>query len=189
MENRTNILDCALKLFTERGYDAVGVQEFVEAAGVTKPTLYHYFTNKRGLLNALLERGFKDLLDEVGAAAARYQGDLAFTLENIVKTHFQFARANPLFYRMQLTMYFASPGSEPNQLVKRFSMVQYQIVEKVFIQAVVNYGNTRGRHQALAATFIGMINTYIGMFLNGYVELTDELAYLAVRQFTIGIFS
>ena len=43
MDNRARLLDCAQDLFAARGYDAVGVQEIVEAAGVTKPTLYHYF--------------------------------------------------------------------------------------------------------------------------------------------------
>jgi AcrR family transcriptional regulator len=188
MDNRSNIMDCALNLFSVRGYDAVGVQEIVEAAGVTKPTLYHYFVNKRGLLDALLERGFRVLLDDVGSAA-NYQGDLTLTLEKIVQSHFRFALGNPLFYRMQLSMYFAPAGSEPNQSVTHFSMKQYQIVEAVFIQAVENHGNMRGRHRLYAATFMGTINTYIGMFLNGYVELDDNLVYQAVRQFMIGIFS
>ncbi|HIS80092.1 MAG TPA: helix-turn-helix transcriptional regulator [Candidatus Scatomonas merdavium] len=39
MENRERLLEAALSLFYEKGYDAVGVQEIVEAAGVTKPTL------------------------------------------------------------------------------------------------------------------------------------------------------
>jgi AcrR family transcriptional regulator len=56
MDNRQRLLDCALELFSLRGYDAVGVREVVEAAGVTKPTLYHYFDSKRGLLEALLQR-------------------------------------------------------------------------------------------------------------------------------------
>ena len=33
MDNRAAILSAALALFAERGYDAVGVQEVVEAAG------------------------------------------------------------------------------------------------------------------------------------------------------------
>ena len=49
MDNREKILNCALELFHARGYDAVGVQEIAETAGVTKPTLYYYFRNKRGL--------------------------------------------------------------------------------------------------------------------------------------------
>ena len=55
MENRQKILECALELFFRRGYDAVGIQEICQSAGVTKPTLYHYFGSKYGLLEKLLE--------------------------------------------------------------------------------------------------------------------------------------
>ncbi|HIZ64719.1 MAG TPA: TetR family transcriptional regulator, partial [Candidatus Blautia pullicola] len=43
LDNRELILNAALDLFYARGYDAVGVQEIVDRAGVTKPTLYYYF--------------------------------------------------------------------------------------------------------------------------------------------------
>jgi TetR/AcrR family transcriptional regulator len=56
MDNRSALLTHALQLFAARGYDAVGVQEIVEAAGITKPTLYHYFGSKRGLLDTLLAK-------------------------------------------------------------------------------------------------------------------------------------
>jgi len=36
MENRAHLLDCALTLFSARGYDAVGVQEIVEAAAAVR---------------------------------------------------------------------------------------------------------------------------------------------------------
>ena len=65
MDNREKILNCALELFHARGYDAVGVQEIAETAGVTKPTLYYYFGNKRGLLEALLSREYAQFRSEV----------------------------------------------------------------------------------------------------------------------------
>ena len=46
MENKELIMKCALDLFYAKGYDAVGVQEIVDKAGVTKPTLYYYFGSK-----------------------------------------------------------------------------------------------------------------------------------------------
>lgn len=54
LDNREKILECALDLFYQKGYDAVGVQEIVTLAGITKPTLYYYFKSKYGLLEALL---------------------------------------------------------------------------------------------------------------------------------------
>ena len=58
MDNRQAILDSALTLFYEKGYDAVGVQQIVDAAGVTKPTLYYYFGSKQGLLSVSSGRAF-----------------------------------------------------------------------------------------------------------------------------------
>ena len=43
MDNRMNILQKALQLFYEKGYDAIGVQGIADAGGVSKPTGYHYF--------------------------------------------------------------------------------------------------------------------------------------------------
>lgn len=48
MDNRERILQCALELFYAKGYDAVGVQEIAQKAGITKPTLYYYFGSKYG---------------------------------------------------------------------------------------------------------------------------------------------
>ena len=68
MDNRETILNTALELFCNRGYDAVGVQEIVDKAGVTKPTLYYYFGSKQGLLREILNENsmiLEDMLQEM----------------------------------------------------------------------------------------------------------------------------
>ena len=60
MDNRERILQCALELFYAKGYDAVGVQEIAQKAGITKPTLYYYFGSKYGLLETLLTKHLKN---------------------------------------------------------------------------------------------------------------------------------
>jgi AcrR family transcriptional regulator len=49
-------MDAAQELFTERGYDGVGTEEIVRAAGVTRGALYHHFGGKAELLEAVYER-------------------------------------------------------------------------------------------------------------------------------------
>jgi AcrR family transcriptional regulator len=49
------ILDAALAVFAERGYRSTRLEHVGEAAGVTKGTIYHYFTNKEELLLRAIE--------------------------------------------------------------------------------------------------------------------------------------
>jgi AcrR family transcriptional regulator len=188
MDNREAILARALELWSKRGYEAVGVQEIVEAAGITKPTLYHYFGSKRGLLDALIETRSEGLRNAL-VPAATYDGDIVRTLELIVRGYFAFARANAEFYRLLLAFSFAPPDSDEHLAVASRNAVQHEALERLFEAASRQHGNMRGRQKAYAATFLGMINTYLGLAINGYATLDDELVYRATHQFMHGIFS
>ncbi|NDJ55330.1 MAG: TetR/AcrR family transcriptional regulator [Chloroflexi bacterium] len=187
-DNRSNLLVQALQLFADRGYDAVGVQQIVQAAGVTKPTLYHYFGSKRGLLDAILDEHYNRLLEKLRAAAT-YQGDLPLTLTRVARAYFDFARENQTFFRLQLAMCYGPLHSEPYQAVMRGSDEQQSLIEGLFIQAAEDHGNMRERHKRYAITFLGMLNTYVGMALRGLTDLDEELTREAVHQFQHGIYS
>jgi TetR/AcrR family transcriptional regulator len=186
--NREVIIDRALALFSARGYDAVGVQEIVEAANVTKPTLYHYFESKRGLLDALIEREGAELVATIGSAAA-YSGDLPLTLDRVAFALTGFASKDPAFYRFLLGLYFAPPESEAKMASLSLLTRLTGIFETLFEAASHDHGNMKGRQRGYAAAFFGTLNTTIGLFLVGSIELTDDLVRNSVRRFMYGIFS
>lgn len=188
MDNRTLILDRSLELFAARGYDSVGVQEIVEAAGVTKPTLYHYFGSKQGLLDALLSHYYDEFNHRL-EQAADYQGDLTGTLRKVAWVYFHYALENPVYYRFQLALWFAPRDSEAHQRVSTYNETQYRLVEDLFTHAVRNHGNMRGRQRLYAASFIGLLNTYIGLAFNNLVEIDEDLVTRALHQFEHGIYS
>lgn len=55
---RRQLLDVALRVFADRGFDGTSMSDLAEEAGVTKPVLYQHFGSKRAL--------FLELLDDVG---------------------------------------------------------------------------------------------------------------------------
>jgi AcrR family transcriptional regulator len=51
---RERILDVALELFSEKGYDATSMREIAERLGITKAALYYHFDAKEDIVRTLL---------------------------------------------------------------------------------------------------------------------------------------
>jgi len=58
----------AERLFSERGYHGVSMDEIAAASGITKPMLYDYFGSKEGLFLACVERARGRLFEEIASA-------------------------------------------------------------------------------------------------------------------------
>lgn len=54
-ETRQRLLEIALRLFREQGYDATPVEQITRAAAVAKGTFFNYFETKEAILPALAE--------------------------------------------------------------------------------------------------------------------------------------
>jgi len=59
------LLDCAQRLFFERGYDNTTVNDIIREAGLSKGAFYHYFVSKEALLEALAARLARDSIAEL----------------------------------------------------------------------------------------------------------------------------
>ncbi len=59
--DREGVLDAAVALFNERGYDATSVADIAQRLGLTKSALYHHFPSKEALLELALGRALDSL--------------------------------------------------------------------------------------------------------------------------------
>jgi AcrR family transcriptional regulator len=55
MSTKQRILDEALTLFAEKGYDGTGVDLIAERVGIKGPSLYKHYKGKEEILNALID--------------------------------------------------------------------------------------------------------------------------------------
>ena len=68
---RERILEEAAKLFAHSGYDGSSVADLAAALGVSKAAIYHYFTTKQDIYDAIILAVLEGLTRHVGQALTR----------------------------------------------------------------------------------------------------------------------
>lgn len=82
--DRRQVLEVAVALFNEQGYDATSVADLAQRLGLSKSALYHHFASKEDLLAIALETALSGL-EEALAAALALDASAAERLEQIIR--------------------------------------------------------------------------------------------------------
>ena len=191
VDNREKILQCALELFYARGYDAVGVQEIADKAGVTKPTMYYYFGSKYGLLEALVNEKLSNL-NTAMRQAADYHGNVPGTLYRMASQLIDLANENRKMYVLMMALYYSAKENEAYRAIRPLITELYGIIVRFFEDATPQLGNIRGRQEQFAMGFLGILNQYILWMCEKTEEgcvVEDEKKHSLVNQFMYGIFT
>lgn len=82
--SRDSLLDVAVAVFNERGYDATSMDELAARLGITKSAIYHHVPGKIELLRLALDRAL-DALFAVTEEPGATQGRAIDRLEHVVR--------------------------------------------------------------------------------------------------------
>src|SRR5437763_8354795 len=72
---RAKLVKVARRLFAKRGYSAVGTEDVVKKAGVTRGALYHQFEDKKDLFRAVFEQVESEVAEGIVARAEAGEKD------------------------------------------------------------------------------------------------------------------
>lgn len=64
---KQHLLETALKLFAERGYDATPISLIAKTAKVSQGLMYNFFESKEALLHEMISLGFQDIQESMGS--------------------------------------------------------------------------------------------------------------------------
>jgi AcrR family transcriptional regulator len=98
---RDVVLDCAERVFAERGYHTARMQEVAAAAGISLSTLYAAFPSKREVFEALHETRGAEFLANVDAALAG-PGDAREALRRGVRAFVDYLVRHEDYFRVDL---------------------------------------------------------------------------------------
>src|SRR5579859_386926 len=82
--SRAAIVEAAERLFLERGFGAVSMDDLAEAAGVARRTLYNQFTSKEEIFREMLRR-VAGQLEDAFPPGIETQGDVEHVLRQIAR--------------------------------------------------------------------------------------------------------
>ena len=107
MPTKTRILESALALFSEKGFDGVGVDLIAENAGIKGPSLYKHFKGKEDILDALIEKA--ESYYQINFGTAQNPGKTPASMDELVELslkRIEFTLHDPMIkkVRRMLTM-------------------------------------------------------------------------------------
>lgn len=174
-DTRKKILAKALKLFSQRGYDAVSVGDIAAAVGVKAPSLYNRFSGKRAIFDAIAE-----------ATAEQYEQDTAKIRIHVQDASRDFSvfeeiTEDALFEKVRQIFAYSLHDETICRLRKMLTLEQFRSPELAALYSsryverlvacraaifrdLIAAGSIRdGDAQALALLYVAPINALIGI--------------------------
>ena len=146
-ERRAQLVDTALRLFAEKGFERTTIKDLAEAAGVAQGLFYHYFESKEALLFAAVDRhGF--LPEMRGILTAAYGRPADEVLLEISKSFYALLKEKDDLVRV----FFRESQVNP-QVGKRLADIIREAVELLarYLVARIAVGELRPHDPEVAA--------------------------------------
>lgn len=183
---KKQVLDAALRLFSERGYFNTSIHDIRREAGVSTGAIYHHFSNKEHLAKSLYDQLMGEMEAEIMDACIGHQGCLERS-RAIVTRLFDLAEQEPL--RMQFILLAQHREFLPDES-PICSSSPFRFMRDVVEQGIQT-GEVREMEPWVAATAmfggaLRMMNLQLDQALeqplNTYLDEVMDCAWRAVRR-------
>lgn len=161
VNTRTRILDSAIKLFSERGFSGTTTKEIADSASVNEALIFRYFSSKRDLYGAIIEKKIEEQLGiEEPLIRYRETKDDLLIFKSIAHRMFETCGNDPTFIRL---LHFSA--LEGHELSDMFFDTYVEYINNLlgdYIEQRISDGAFKNLDPYIAArAFIGMIINYI----------------------------
>ena len=174
---RSQIIDAAINLITEKGMEFVTIDAIADEVGLTEGAIYRHFTSKKQILTSVIEEIESNLLQTIHTAKQRGSSPIE-SLEFILEAHLSDveSRRAASFIIISEAMGFDGIGLSP-----RVSLMLTNYLR--FLEQCISEGITGGTirpevdKNAAATAFLGLIQSTATMW-----ALNDHSTKLAARR-------
>lgn len=164
------LLEVAVTVFTERGYDRTSMEDLATAAGLSKSSIYHHVQGKEELLALALDRAL-DALFAVLAQPQATTGPAVDRLTQVVR-----GTVNALIDELPyVTLLLRVRGNSPTELAALTRRRRFDQLVATLVHDAQQQGDVAAEVDAATATrlIFGMINSLTEWYRPGRQELLD----------------
>ncbi|MEN6475233.1 MAG: TetR/AcrR family transcriptional regulator [Syntrophaceae bacterium] len=139
---RGRILDSALEIIIEEGFNNLSIRKVASRLGITATTIYNYYTNKDELNLMIRIRGFEKLHDLLILRAAACNG-IEERFAAMVRAYVEFGLTNPSYYDIMFNLHtpkyldYVGTDIEPLALQEKQNALKCQDLFIAIINAYV----------------------------------------------------
>jgi len=139
------ILEAALSVFAEKGFAATRMDDIAQRAGVTKGTIYLYFSSKEEVFKSLVRESIGGTISRVTENAKAFEGSAKDLLVFVIRAIGTFLRTSDRVVLPNIIL--AESGNFPELL--RF--YRFEVVEKgiALLSSIIARGIERGEFRRI----------------------------------------
>lgn len=185
-QRREQLLDAALNVIVEQGYEGVSIEAVARAAGVTRPVIYDHFANLEQLLHALIDREEHHALAQLAAVvpdAPRGDGEPAELFAAGVRRFLDAVVGRPASWRIILLPPEGTPVIVREHVERNRALIQERVAG-IVRWALARSGIAEDLDVELSARAIRSLSEEAGRMV-----LTDGQRYSPERyeQFVLAV--
>ncbi len=176
-EKQRKILDTALELFAQDGYNSTSTNKIAHEAGVSEGLIFKHFGSKEGLLDYLVEEGVSimntelDNLLQIDNINERLKATLRFPKTIIDK--------NPSYWKVQMSIKFAN-----HEIVEKYHNSSFMgkamgIIFEIFEE--LNFENPQMETQLL----MQIIGSFFMSLINEEMENYEEMVSFLEKKYNL----
>lgn len=162
---RQRILTAAVGLFSKNGFAGTSMRELCEAAGVTKPALYHYFATKEDLFRRIVEEALHEYAEGM-RRAAEPEGAAEERLVAVIWNDFKFTKQQPVLLRLLYRVVFGQEAVIPIETVISSAMEELKVLIEV-AQDGIRSGEWLGSPEEIAISVLGLSHIHTLRYMVG----------------------
>ncbi len=166
VSSQNKIIEAAIKVFAQYGYDKASTTLIAKAAGLSKGLIFHYFGNKSDLYAATYQSAVEIMINELMDKINYDQPDMLLRLRESVQLKLQLMQDFPDIFEFVKIAYY----EQPPELRDKFKQINADLLDQSMGKLYQNIDYSLFRPDVNVGLAMTTINNTLEKWSENYVQ-------------------